>query len=587
MVEKSSSQWDNTAIVPTSFTYTLHAMASRFPPKNRVQLRARKGHDMKWSCDIHGEPIKFYCKEHNISICHPCATKDHKPCELDDIADVILERRRKLDDKQHEIEKTKKQLKTLDSKIKSSATSTGIHFQTINDNVKSAHKEQSRSVKDKHETKIRLLNEKADEEIRIINEKKDREVKTCNAEMEKDQLIVDESLAKVLSETKAISEVVAKEMKDLTSKNQHKINSMHLDDIDAKIKRITQDDKTLVKKAPRVLASLDDNLNVHVHQDVIMDCLDRIEREVQRIKFVEGEVGGKHYGRIDGYTGKWELVKSINIPSIGNISSVRGLISDDEIFVLDVNSNTMYCTNISTEHTNIMPKQMTSCVPIGSNVIVSGRRGRDDLGIAFMGGHIIFYDRQWNVLRTISIPWTDNSRLWNVIEYINIPWNNRCCDSVYVDVDRDGMILATQEYHHDIYVMNPADGEIVNTITMQGKVVRGKIQALSSGDIVVKTSNKEFTIISRSGQEKVTHCAAWSGCSVDKLTDTLYITNRGDEHTIYAVDQVSCEDIIQPRKIVEHETSKNIGPCLVTPTGNLVAYDGDKLLVYKKRFIVL
>ena len=56
--------------------------------------------------------------------------------------------------------------------------------------------------------------------------------------------------------------------------------------IDANIKRITQDDKKLVNEALQVLASLDDNLNVHVHQDD-MDFLNRIEREVQRIKFVE------------------------------------------------------------------------------------------------------------------------------------------------------------------------------------------------------------------------------------------------------------------------------------------------------------
>ena len=57
---------------------------------------------------------------------------------------------------------------------------------------------------------------------------------------------------------------------------------------------------------------------------------------------------------------------------------------------------------------------------------------------------------------------------------------------MYVDVDRDGMILAAQYDQSNIYVINPADGKIVNTITMQGKVVRGEIQALSSGDIVVK-----------------------------------------------------------------------------------------------------
>ena len=79
--------------VQVTSNHLLLIMASKFPAeRDKVKLHTRKGHDMTWSCDKHGEPIKFYCKEHRIPVCHPCATKDHKPCELDDIEDVILER---------------------------------------------------------------------------------------------------------------------------------------------------------------------------------------------------------------------------------------------------------------------------------------------------------------------------------------------------------------------------------------------------------------------------------------------------------------------------------------------------------------
>ena len=66
---------------------------------------------------------------------------------------------------------------------------------------------------------------------------------------------------------------------------------------------------------------------------------------------------------------------------------------------------------------------------------------------------------------------------------------------MYVDVDRDGMILAAQNKQPNIYVIYPDDGQIVNTITMQGNVVRGEIQSLPSGDIVVQTANNGFTVI--------------------------------------------------------------------------------------------
>ncbi|XP_030845255.1 uncharacterized protein LOC115925472 [Strongylocentrotus purpuratus] len=563
-------------ITATSFKYTLHAMASRFPPENRVQLRARKGHDMKWSCDKHAEPVAFYCKEHDIPICHRCATKDHgKICELDDIEDVILERMRRLDDKQQEIEETKKQLKKLDSKIESSATSTSNHLQIVNDEVRSTHKDESKSVNDDEEKKIRLINEEADEEIRIINMKRDRRIKGCNAEKEKQQLIIKESQAKVLSETKAISEVISKKITDLQSKNQHAIDTF--DNTDAMIKRIKQDDKTLVNEAPQVLASIDDNLNLNIHQDV-SDCLDRIQREVQKVKFVKGEVGGEHFRRIDGYIGKWELVKSIQISLIVNYPRICGFISDDEICVLDIKNN-MYVTNISTEHTKKVIKgdgnvYITSCAPIDSNVIVCGKWRRGCTGDS-VDGCITLYDRQWKVIRNISIPRNNHDR--NA--------------SVYIDVDRDGMILAAEFNQFNIYVINPADGKIVITITMQGKKVKGEIQALSSGDIIVNTDDNEFTVISRSGEEKaVIHSDdwVWSWLRIDKLTNTLYITHTDDESTTCTVDQVSCDGIIEERNIVQYEDFYvyTNNPCLVTSSGNLVVCVGDKLFVYKKRFIV-
>ena len=116
---------------------------------------------------------------------------------------------------------------------------------------------------------------------------------------------------------------------------------------------------------------------------------------------------------------------------------------------------------------------------------------------------------------------------------------------------------------------------------------------MSSGDIVVKTGWHEFTVISRLGEEKaVKHCDEWvwsAWCCVDKLTDTLYITYWDAEHKMYIVDQVSCDGTVQARRIVEYKLS-DLSPftstCLVTPSSNLVAFDGKKLLVYKKSFIL-
>nr|XP_054756785.1 uncharacterized protein LOC129262812 [Lytechinus pictus] len=551
-------------------------MAARFPEGNQVQLRPRKGHDMKWSCDKHGEPIAFYCKKHGLPVCDRCAIKEHcqKPCELDDIEDVIFERRKKLDEKRPKIQELQKQMKALDLKIKTALAFSDTNLQTINNNIQASYHNEIKSVKEKEDRMIRVINEEADEEIRLVNEKREKRIKDCNIEKEKEQKLIKDKETKLLSDAKTISEIVSKKIKDLTIKSQHVINTIK--NIESTITRIKQHDETLVNEAPQVLASIDENLSLNVHQDV-SDCLDQIKSEVERVKFVEGGVGGEYYGRIDGYIGKWELVKSIHIPSVVNEPWVRGLVSEDEIYVQDRKNNAMYVTNINTQHTEKVTdggEWITSCAPIDSNVIVCGKRRWDSTSDR-LDGFITLYDRQWKVIRDISIP-----------------RNRYGYNRVYVDVDRDGMILAAQSYQSNIYVINPANDKIVNTITMQGKVVRGEIQALSSGDIVVNTGNDKYTVISRSGEEKaVIHCDEWGSlwCRVDKLTDTLYIAYLDRTRITQAVDQVSHDGIIQARRIMKYlklVRSHWFSPCLVTPSGNLVGCDGDKLHLYKKTFVL-
>ena len=376
--------------------HLLIIMASKFPAARdeKVKLHTRKGHDMTWSCDIHGEPIKFYCKEHKIPVCHPCATIDHqKPCHLVNIGDVISELVRKLDDKRLEIEETKPHLQNLDSKIQTCSADARNHLQSIDGVVNATFESKIKSVRDKKRDKIRSINEEADEDIQKINEKREQRIKSCNEKAEQQQLVINKNQENVLLETKEISEVVSKKIKDLISKIQHGISTIN--NIDTNIKRIKQDDKTLVNEAHQAIAALNDSLSSNVHQDV-GDCLDRIQREVQKVKFVEGEVGGAHYGRIDGYIGKWELVKSIHIPSSVNYPLVRGLISGDEMCVRDVKNNATYVTNISTEHTHKVIEggsntYITSCAPIDSNVILCGKGNVKSTGDS-LDGCITLYD---------------------------------------------------------------------------------------------------------------------------------------------------------------------------------------------------
>ncbi|XP_063956665.1 uncharacterized protein LOC135154451 [Lytechinus pictus] len=505
----------------------------------------------------------------------PSTTKDdeQKQRELDEM-------RKKLNEKRAMLEETKQRHKVVESKIEAVSNSSSKHFQTIHGDIQETLDKTLLKLKVKERENIECINEinkDADKQITDINKKRQKRIEAKKVELERERKIIKDNEAKLsscITDKDEIRKKVSEKISDVNSKIQDAITN-----IEFTITRINQHDETLVNEAPQVLASIDENLSLNVHQDVSV-CLDRIQSEVERVKFVEGEVGGKYYGRIDGYISNWELVKSIHIPSVVNKPYVCGLVSDDEICVRDVGNNDMYITNINTQHTEKVIDGgvwITSCAPIDSNVIVCGKV-RDDCTGDRLDGCITLYDRQLNVIRDISIP-----------------MNRYGYNSVYVDVDRDGMIIAAQYNQSNIYVINPADDKIVNTITMQGKTVRGGIQALSSGDIVVKTDYNEYTVVSRSGERKaVMHCDeyewGWSSeCLVDKLTDTLYIAYVDTVRNTIAIDQVSRDGIIQARRIVEYVKSDRtifMGPCLVTPSGNLVGCDGDKLLIYKKTLIL-
>ncbi|XP_063959717.1 uncharacterized protein LOC135155071 [Lytechinus pictus] len=560
----------------------LCTMASKFPQDNLSQLRQRKGHDMTWSCDKHGEPIKFYCKKHKIPVCHPCATKDHsqKPCELDDIEDVILESRKKLDEKKPNIDEANKKLANLHSKLACIETSSNDHLNAVNDEIQVVIQGSLKSTKDKEIQKIRRINLEADEEIRLINERREKQITACNTEIEKELQHKRDKEASLLADVKTIRELVSNKIRELTSKNQHEIEIVK--NIESTITRIKQNDETLVNEAPQVLTSIDENLSLNVHQDV-SDCLDRIQREVWKVEFTDDGDDEEYKIR---FTCNWcKLVKSIHIPFVVNQPVMHGLISDDEICVFDRDTNNMYITDLSTGNTHqvtdgdqITRMSITSIAPIDSNIIVCGKEELNgESGSLYEC--LTLYDRhdgEWKVISEISIPNNGDNYIINT--------------DVYVDVDRDGMILAAQCEQSSLYVINPADGKIVNTITMP-LIVLGRMQALSSGDIVVKTCYDEFTIISRSGEKKaVIRCDEWhwAQCQVDKMTDTLYITYQDKTPKTVAVDTVSCDGIIQARRIIQYvksDRSDYIMPCLVTPSGNLVVCDGDKVHTYNKEFI--
>ena len=554
-------------------------MASKFPTDIDVQLKSRKGHDLTWSCDKHGEPIKFFCKEHGIPICHPCAMKDHqKPCKLDDIEDVILEMGEKLNDKLLKIETAKPHLTNLGLKLKSCLDFLHDHFQLISEKAQNECYIQMKNVEQTIEQEeICVINDEADEEIRIIKERRDRRIKACLEKAQQKQIAIKGMHAKLILEFDELQDTVGTKVLDLQRKNQHQIDTVI--NVSQKMKRIKLDDKALVCEAPQVMSALDDTLTPHVDDEVdLVEYLDKIERQVQGLKFIGGRVGGEYIARIEGQEQRWELVSSIQIPLTVNGPLLRGFISDDEMCVLDSETNDLYVTNLKKRHTQKVidgsaDTRITSCAPINSNLIVCGKRRFNCRG-GSVEGCITLFDREWRWVRDIVIP-----------------EDNAFHNELWVDVDEDGMILAAQEGHYEVYVINPTDGKLVDTIELPDLNVHDGIHALCGGCFGTCIGYAEFWGFDRSANKMTgvydrVYGESWF--AVDKLTDAIYVTYRNPRETsaidqgsrdMFVVDHVSGAGTSE--RVVKYG-SFQVGPSFINPSGKLINCDGNRLVVYKK-----
>lgn len=555
-------------------------MASKFMEESDdAQLRPRKGHDKAWSCDKHDEPIKFYCKSHVIPICHPCATKDHSQhaCKLEDIEDVILEMKGELEHKSSEIKEAKERLKVqLESLNDSCDTWASSYLQAIEYEVLDTFEKRLRKETEAQGEEIRGINLEADEEIQIINDKRDARIKKCKENGEQREKDIKETRDKNFADVDAIATTVRNSIRDFRIKHTFTTNAV--EDITRKITVIQRDDKVMVSQGPQVIASLEEILNVCADWETV-DRLAKIKDAVKGIRFIKGDdVTGKGYTRIAGYIGKWELAYSVQLPPSVEDAYLDGMICDNEGATSALNTRGLYVTDFSKGHTEKVIQLtdatcIVSCAPISPDLIVCGKwidRRNQPSQV-----HISLYDRRWELVRNIDIP--RNTSDW--------------CTWVFVDVDRNGMILAVERYQPNIYVINPDDGRIVDTLTVKGKVC-DQLRALSSGDIALQTDANEYTIISHQGIPKASISRdewAESRCGVDRESNTLFVTYLDEELKSWSVDQVSSDAAIEARRIVSVEKSDRTpytSPSYVTPSGRLVCCNGDKLFVHKKSFAI-
>eukprot|EP00057_Strongylocentrotus_purpuratus_P015257 XP_011669731.1 PREDICTED: uncharacterized protein LOC105440859 [Strongylocentrotus purpuratus] len=158
-------------------------------------------------------------------------------------------------------------------------------------------------------------------------------------------------------------------------------------------------------------------------------------------------------------------------------------------------------------------------------------------------GYINVYDRQWKLIIDVTLP-------------INTTGGDTWVD---VAADKDGMTIAAEACQSKIYVINPADGKIVNTITCKDNI--RLCDMLSSGHIIARLypADRRVLIIDREGvQREITHSdVIWNVC-VDPKTDDLYVVTSDEEYKTCVIDQVMSEGDMKKRRAVSFPLSASL-----------------------------
>ena len=194
--------------------------------------------------------------------------------------------------------------------------------------------------------------------------------------------------------------------------------------------------------------------------------------------------------------------------------------------------------DMNTEHTqrvitNIGISGVLSCALLNDDKVVCGKSSEWCTGDS-LTECISVYDRQWKHINDVTIPRnTTRDYTW-----------------VYVAVDQDGMIIAAEWGQSKIYVINPANGKIMNTITCKQNIRMHGV--LSSGHIIAQPypADHSVFIIDRQGaQREIVHSDEILNAFIDPMTDDLYVVTSDDEYKTCVIDQVMSGGDMKKRRV--------------------------------------
>nr|XP_054767236.1 uncharacterized protein LOC129274451 [Lytechinus pictus] len=550
-------------------------------------------------CEKHDKVMDLYCKTHGKVLCLSCAMIDHheKPCVRQDIRDALRENKAKLSILQKAVMDKLELLRVYGIEIHPCKHVPDEHLKTIQNEVDSEIEEaierdraKEKEDADKIDEEVDAENEPHQEEIRKLQDKINqnnakREERhnenRLNAEKRRKPIIDKQRILQF--DIQNIAQEINRKIREL--EKSLKDNTKSAEKAKETLDRLLEDDKNIVIDGHRVHASVSGELKKQLNEGEVKE----INRVVSGVRFVKGVGREKYDGRIDGYDGEWKLIDIINVKDKFTLPCVVGCIDDDKVMIRDAQIGKLhtYMLDLNSKTTQRVingsdTSFIFSCAALTNDKVVCGRYIKGCTGDS-LPGCISVYDRQWNHISDVTIP-RNRTRAYT--------WVRVAIDQH----DQDGMIIAVEDCQSMIYVINPANDEIVNTITCKEKIVMRSV--LSSGHIIARPSppDRRALIIDKKGDHReIPHSDVILNVCVDRKTDDLYVVTSDDEDKTCVIDQVMSEGDMKKRRVASFPLSSRLGNrfnflvrsrVMMTSPGNIIACDGDNILKFKKRFIL-
>ena len=290
----------------------------------------------------------------------------------------------------------------------------------------------------------------------------------------------------------------------------------------------------------------------------------------------------RYNGRIAGYDGKWELTQTIQIAKRIRNPLNAGVI-DDEVIMYSCDTTHSYALNLTDKTTKQIEivrsnddSYVRSCFLLNEQEIVCGMGNIPHTGLTVKDA-IRLYDRQWNLIRCISLPDHPNRDTYRNVD---------------VFCGTDGTIVAAIVRQPNIYIINPTNGKIVNTITCKYDIALCGV--LASGHMILHNvpTCRFLLIIDRKGVEiaDITFPGKIHDITIDPLTEDIYVMYRDESYLnkVYAIDQLSSGlGETKTREIltfVPKPDKASLSRLLITSSGRLILCDGRDCFLYKKIF---